>query len=430
MATTTPNFGWPVPTSTDLVKNGATAIEALGDAIDASMVDLEGGTTGQVLAKASNTDMDFAWVTTDDANAIQNAIVNAKGDIIGASANDVPAITSVGNNGEALVADSTTATGLRYNPTMAAGKNYCINGAFDIWQRGTTFTNPGGGSGTYTADRWTVFFNGNGTITQETTIKPDTSTYALKVTATASSAGNDVYQLVEQLNMEQFRGKIVTLSVKVAGTATLTPNIALAYSTTADTALTATNTTITAAVVANPTINASTFVTYISQFTVPTTAKTLRIGFISGTMANTNVLYWSEAQLELGSVATVFSRAGGNIQGELAACQRYYYKAISSAAGTALSTASPASTTTVVDCLLPVPVTMRTTPTVVDTSNVSVTDSVTNYSTGTWAISAALYGTQIMPIRYTHGSAVLTQFRPYFVQATSSSGYLGLSAEL
>jgi hypothetical protein len=114
MATTTPNFGWPVPTSGDLVKNGATAIEALGDAIDASMVDLEGGTTGQILAKASNTDMDFAWVTTDDANAIQNAIVNAKGDIIGASANDVPAITSVGANDTMLVADSTAATGLSY----------------------------------------------------------------------------------------------------------------------------------------------------------------------------------------------------------------------------------------------------------------------------------------------------------------------------
>jgi hypothetical protein len=56
MATTTPNFGWTVPTSTDLVKNGATAIETLGDGIDASFVDLKGGTTGQILAKASNTD--------------------------------------------------------------------------------------------------------------------------------------------------------------------------------------------------------------------------------------------------------------------------------------------------------------------------------------------------------------------------------------
>ena len=63
MATTTPNFGWPVPTSTDLVKDGATAIEALGDSIDASLLDLKGGTSGQVLSKNSNTDMDFVWVT-------------------------------------------------------------------------------------------------------------------------------------------------------------------------------------------------------------------------------------------------------------------------------------------------------------------------------------------------------------------------------
>jgi len=65
MATTTPNFGWPVPTSTDLVKDGATAIEALGDGVDASLVDLKGGTTGQILAKATNADMDFAWVSNE-----------------------------------------------------------------------------------------------------------------------------------------------------------------------------------------------------------------------------------------------------------------------------------------------------------------------------------------------------------------------------
>jgi hypothetical protein len=69
MATTTPNFGWPVPTSSDLVKNGATAIEGLGDAIDASLLDLKGGTTGQVLAKASNTDMDFSWTTPSSGGA-------------------------------------------------------------------------------------------------------------------------------------------------------------------------------------------------------------------------------------------------------------------------------------------------------------------------------------------------------------------------
>lgn len=114
MATTTPNFGWSVPTSTDLVKDGATAIETLGDSIDASLVDLKGGTTGQVLAKNSGTDMDFIWVAQDDSNAIQNAIVDAKGDIIAATAADTPARLAVGTNGHVLTADSTTATGLKW----------------------------------------------------------------------------------------------------------------------------------------------------------------------------------------------------------------------------------------------------------------------------------------------------------------------------
>jgi hypothetical protein len=120
MATTTPNFGWVVPTSTDLVKDGATAIETLGDSIDASMAELKGGTTGQVLSKTSNTDMDFTWVAQDDSNAIQNAIVTAKGDLIGATASATPARLGVGTNGQVLTADSTAATGIKW-ATAAGG---------------------------------------------------------------------------------------------------------------------------------------------------------------------------------------------------------------------------------------------------------------------------------------------------------------------
>jgi hypothetical protein len=114
MATTTPNFGWPVPTSTDLVKDGATAIESLGDSIDASLLDLKGGTSGQVLSKNSNSDMDFTWVTSDDANAIQNTIVDAKGDLIAASASDTPARLAVGADDLLLTAASGETTGLKY----------------------------------------------------------------------------------------------------------------------------------------------------------------------------------------------------------------------------------------------------------------------------------------------------------------------------
>jgi len=114
MATTTTNFGWDIPQSTDLVKDGATAIAALGQDIDTALVDLKGGTTGQVLAKASNTDLDYSWVTQDDANAIQNAIVDAKGDLITATAADTPARLGVGTNGQVLTADSTAATGIKW----------------------------------------------------------------------------------------------------------------------------------------------------------------------------------------------------------------------------------------------------------------------------------------------------------------------------
>jgi hypothetical protein len=114
MATTTTNFGWDIPQSTDLVKDGATAIAALGQDIDTAMVDLKGGTTGQVLAKASGTDLDFSWVAQDDSNAIQNAIVDAKGDLIAATAADTPARLAVGTNGQFLIADSSAATGLAW----------------------------------------------------------------------------------------------------------------------------------------------------------------------------------------------------------------------------------------------------------------------------------------------------------------------------
>lgn len=128
MATTTPNFGWPVPTSTDLVKDGATAIEGLGDAIDASLLDLKGGTSGQVLAKNSNTDMDFIWVAQDDSNAIQNAIVDAKGDLIAATAADTPARLAVGTNGQVLTADSTAATGLAWATASSGGMTQIATG--------------------------------------------------------------------------------------------------------------------------------------------------------------------------------------------------------------------------------------------------------------------------------------------------------------
>jgi hypothetical protein len=141
MATTT-NFGWETPDDTDLVKDGAAAIRTLGQSIDTSMADLEGGTTGQVLSKASNTDMDFTWVTSDDANAIQNAIVDAKGDLIAATAADTPARLAVGTNGQVLTADSTASTGIKWAAPAGGGKVAQVLSTMKSDTFSTTSTSP------------------------------------------------------------------------------------------------------------------------------------------------------------------------------------------------------------------------------------------------------------------------------------------------
>ena len=133
MSNPTTPFSWQMPTATDLVTDLPADFEVFGQAVATSMADLLGGTSGQVLAKNSNTDMDFVWVTSDDANAIQNTIVDAKGDLIGATAADTPSRLAVGTNEAYLKADSTAATGLKwdydawtsYTPTISA-----ISGSF------------------------------------------------------------------------------------------------------------------------------------------------------------------------------------------------------------------------------------------------------------------------------------------------------------
>ena len=167
MANTT-YFGWETPDDTDLVKDGAAAIRTLGQAIDTSMQDLEGGTTGQILSKNSNADMDFVWITNDVGDitevvagtglsgggssgsvTLTNTVAtefDAKGDLVVGTGADTFDKLSAGTNNHRLIAASGETTGLKYvadtqNTVIDAEGDLLVGDAADAVQRlavGTT----------------------------------------------------------------------------------------------------------------------------------------------------------------------------------------------------------------------------------------------------------------------------------------------------
>ena len=450
MATTT-NFGWETPDDTDLVKDGALAMRTLGNAIDASLVDLKGGTTGQVLSKNSNTDMDFTWVTSDDANAIQNAIVDAKGDLITATAADTPARLAVGNNGDTLVADSSASTGLRWQGNFAAGKNAIINGDFRINQRNWSSNTA---DATFGFDRFRNDNNGGATFSKETFTAGaapvagyEAINYLRCVTTGQSGAGVYTSTQTRLEDVRLFAGQTVTISFW-AKAASGTPKIAVEVRQNFGTG-------------GSPSANVH---TYFGQATLSTSwarySLTAAIPSISGkTLGTDNNSYfmpqlWFSAgtdfnartgslgiqsntfdtwgwQVEAGNTATAFQTATGTLAGELSLCQRYYYRA---AAGTGSSQnyvfcSGYANASNIAVGVLPFPVTMRTIPTVLDSSGLSFR----NYANSSYNMSSlvldattsnavgSFYGT-ISGATAGHVGTVGAAF--------NTTGYIGFGAEL
>jgi|688.fasta_scaffold16360_17 hypothetical protein len=369
MANPTTNFGWQMPTSTDLVTDLPADFEVFGQAVDTALVDLKGGTTGQVLSKASNTNMDFTWVTTDDANAIQNSIVDAKGDIVAASANDTPARLAVGNNGETLVADSSTSTGLRYTENYAAGKNAIINGAFNVWQRGTSFTITTSGL-TYTADRWYSHIIGAtvGCTVSQQTFTPGTAPVSgyesqffirQNVTTLTSQSIQALAQRIE--DVRTFANQTVTVSfwAKADASRNYTSRFVQNFGSGGSSEV-ATSTGATHALTTSwQRFTVSVTVPSVSGKTIGTSSYLAIL--LDGPSNTANTLDVWGFQVEDGSVATAFQTATGTLQGELAACQRYY---LDTRNGTDQPFSGYSNSTDYLLANVRYPVTMRTTPSV------------------------------------------------------------------
>jgi hypothetical protein len=98
MSNPTSNYGWQMPTATDLVSQLPADFEVFGQAVDTSLADLKGGTTGQILTKNTNTDMDFVWSTS---SGMTNPMTTT-GDTIYSSSGSTPARRAIGATGDVL----------------------------------------------------------------------------------------------------------------------------------------------------------------------------------------------------------------------------------------------------------------------------------------------------------------------------------------
>jgi len=331
--------------------------------------------------------------------------------------------------------DYTAATGVIPTSTQIAGKNAIINGDFNVWQRGTTFS-PSAGTKTYTADRFLNGTDGSATVTAtRQTFTPGTApvagyegTYYLQAAITGTS-GSMMIQRIE--DVRKFAGQTVTLSYwanATTSTGSFTPFAVQNFGTGGSGGV-STNAT------SSITIGTSGWTRYQTTINIPSiSGKTigdatnnLEIYLYYITVATT-VTIWG-VQLEAGSTATQFTTATGTIQGELAACQRYYYQITGSAASQNPIGIAMLLSSTNAECDVQYPVTMRTSPTM---SYSAAADITVTWSAGTSATSALnqdLYSPNSSLVRIVTSGLTAGQAGYFRVEAASTK-YIAFNAEL
>jgi hypothetical protein len=144
MTNPTSNFGWQMPTPTDLVTDLPADFEVFGQAVDTSMADLKGGTTGQILSKTTNADMDFTWITNDVGDITNIAVTSpitgggSSGSVtIGVSAASTAAagvvqLSDSTSTTSSVLASTPTATKTAYDLAAAAVPKSTVTTAGDV----------------------------------------------------------------------------------------------------------------------------------------------------------------------------------------------------------------------------------------------------------------------------------------------------------
>lgn len=381
-----------------------------------------------------------AWVASDDPNAIQNSIVDAKGDLITATANDTPARLAVGDSGSILLADSAATTGLRWSG--ANQQNPVINSGFDIAQRGTSFTNP---NSVYTLDRWYTGATTNKTIsrvsTNDTTNLPFIQ-YACRVqrtNGTTTTAGMDIAQSIETANSIPYAGKTVTLSFYARCGANYSPTSSalVVYLFTG----TGTDQNIFNGYTgqALPINTSVTLTTTWQRFTLTATlgSTVTEMGpyFLMNPTGTAGANDWFEitgVQIDIGSTALPYRKSASTLAGELAACQRYYERLIVTGTGNAFGLGF-ADSTTAAAIKNSFKVTKRIAPTALEQSG-TATDYALRYSGGnvtqcstvpTFSAATPDEATTTFTL-----AAGLTAGQGLSARAATTAAYLGWSAEL
>lgn len=316
--------------------------------------------------------------------------------------------------------------------------NYVINGAFDIWQRGTSFTNPVNNE--FTTDRWRNPYNGSGAtlVVSQQTHTPGSNPsgsnnpFFLRYQVTAAGTGNTYRYLdhrIEDVGTLAGQTAVFSFWAKADSARTIDAFLIQAFGTGGSSDVN------TAAVSFNATTSWKRFT---ATFNVPSIAgKTIGTGsFLYIRLALpagvTMTVDLDEIQLEAGSIATPFRRNSPNLQAELAACQRYYWRNSPGIQYKIMADMGLGTSTTSFVAQINFPVIMRAAPTVVEFSNLYIWQRDLNVTdadiiiTNVGMVYPSPFSTEITA----SAASGITNKATGFIRTSTTAGFLGFSAEL